>query len=252
MNFLALALDYDGTLAYDGKVRESTICALEKVRESGRKLLLVTGRQLEDLLTVFERQDLFEWIVAENGGLLYCPRTRESRLLTETVPQVFADALRERGVLQIGVGKTILATWRPHECTVLETLRDLGLDRQIIFNKNAVMVLPTAVNKGSGLTSALGELRLSHHNVIAVGDAENDLPMLTQSECGVAVANALDSVKTKADFTTNADHGAGVEELIQDLLRNDLASRLSSLPAKGIFLGTTTTSRNAPLDTNSR
>lgn len=85
---LALALDYDCTLGYDGKVRESKICALEKVRESGRKLLRVTGRPLEDLLVVFERQDLFEWIVAESGGLLYCPRNREWRLLSEPVTQL--------------------------------------------------------------------------------------------------------------------------------------------------------------------
>jgi HAD superfamily hydrolase (TIGR01484 family) len=238
MNFLALALDYDGTLAHDSRVEESTVRALEKVRESGRKLILVTGRQLEDLLAVFKRPDLFEWIVAENGGLLYSPRTRESRLLTEPVPPAFADALRERGVRDVGVGKTIVATWRPHECTVLETLRDLGLDRQIIFNKNAVMVLPSGVNKGTGLTAALEELKISHHNVVAAGDAENDLPMLTQCERGVAVRNALDSVKGKADFVTDADHGAGVEELIADLLRDDLAGRLSALPADGILLGT--------------
>jgi hydroxymethylpyrimidine pyrophosphatase-like HAD family hydrolase len=238
MNFFALALDYDGTLAHDSKVEKSTVDALEKARESGRRLVLVTGRQLEDLLAVFERQDLFEWMVAENGGVLYCPRTRESRLLTEPVPLGFADALGERGVREIGVGKTIIATWRPHECTVLETLRDLGLDRQITFNKNAVMVLPSGVNKGTGLTAALEEMKLSPHNVVAAGDAENDLPMLTQCECGVAVRNALDSVKAKADFVTAADHGAGVEELIADLLRDDLADRLSALPEDGILLGT--------------
>ena len=238
MKFLALATDYDGTLAYSGKVRESTIRALEAVRESGRKLLLVTGRQLHELLEIFPRPDLFEWIVAENGALLYCPRTRDSRLLAEAVPSSLPEALRERGVENFAVGQSILATWLPNECVVLAALRDLGLDRQIIFNKDAVMVLPTGVNKASGLTSALAEMEISHHNVIAIGDAENDLPMLTQCECGVAVDNALDSVKAKADLIMSADHGAGVEELIACLLSDDLAEKLSSTARRGLLLGT--------------
>lgn len=239
MNFLALACDYDGTLAYHGVVRESTIKALEGLRGSGRKLLLVTGRQLEELLEIFPRPELFEQIVAENGAVLYCPHTRESRLLAEPVPQGLPETLRARGIENIGVGRSVVATWRPHECIVLEALRDMGLDRQIIFNKDAVMVLPTGVNKASGLAVALEEMKLSHHNVAAIGDAENDLPMLMQSECGVAVDNALESVKRKADIVTKGDHGAGVEELIADLLKDDLAGRLAKVGRQGLLLGTT-------------
>jgi len=237
MNFLALACDYDGTLAYNGKVRQTTVCALEELRQSGRKLLLVTGRELDPLLAIFPRHDIFEWIVAENGGLLYCPQTRESRLLAEPVPQAFPDTLRQRGVEGVSVGKAIVATWRPHECRVLDVVRELGLDRQIIFNKDAVMVLPTGVNKASGLTTALEEMKISHHNVVAVGDAENDIPMLTQCECGVAVENAVASVKDKADFVTRTDHGIGVEELIAELLQDDLRSRMATLHSNGILLG---------------
>ena len=237
MNFLAIATDYDGTLAHDGRVEESTIRALEQVNQSGRKLVLVTGRELDQVLEIFPRHDLFEWVVAENGGLLYCPHTREARALTERVPESLPDELRRRGVTDVSVGNTIVATWHPHECTVLEVLRDLGLDRQIIFNKNAVMVLPTGVNKASGLSTALDEMKISHHNVVAVGDAENDLPMLAQCECGVAVANALESVKQKADFVTHTPHGSGVEELIEEILRDDLAARLSSVTRRGLLLG---------------
>ncbi len=80
MRFLALACDYDGTLAHHGRVEASTIAALERVRASGRKLLLVTGRQLDDLRSVFVEVDLFDAVVAENGALLYDPRTqREQR-----------------------------------------------------------------------------------------------------------------------------------------------------------------------------
>lgn len=237
MRFLTLATDYDGTLAHDGIVSPDTIACLEKLRNSGRKLVLVSGRLLDDLLRVFPRQDLFDWIVGENGALLYSPQTHESRLLAEPVPLGFVDALRARGVDNVGAGQSIVGTWHPHECTVLEVLRDLGLDRQIIFNKGAVMVLPTGINKASGLLAALNEMEISVHNVVAIGDAENDLPMLGLCECGVAVSNALDSVKVKADMVTDADHGAGVAELIDELLKDDLARRFNSLHSRGLLLG---------------
>jgi hypothetical protein len=238
MKFLALASDYDGTIAYSGVVRASTIASLEKLKNSGRKLILVTGRQLGELLEIFPRAELFDRIVAENGALLYCPRTRESRLLAERMPESLAALLRERGVGNLSTGEVVLATWRPNECTVLAALADLGLDRQIIFNKDSVMVLPTGVNKASGLQAALSELKLSSHNVVAVGDAENDLPMLAMAGCGVAVQNALDSVKKKSGFVLEKDHGEGVEELIDGLLRDDLARSLVPGCRNGVVLGT--------------
>src|SRR5712692_1887292 len=53
MRYMILACDYDGTIARDGIVDETTIEALESVRQSGRKLILVTGRELDGLLQIF-------------------------------------------------------------------------------------------------------------------------------------------------------------------------------------------------------
>jgi hydroxymethylpyrimidine pyrophosphatase-like HAD family hydrolase len=238
MRYLALCCDYDGTIAHHGRVDEPTLAALERLRESGRKLLLVTGRELDDLQTVFPRLDLFARIVAENGALLYRPETREEQPLDEAPPQSFIDKLIERGVGPISVGRVIVATWEPHEKTVLETIRDCGLELQVIFNKGAVMVLPAGVNKATGLRAALAELNLSPHNAVGVGDAENDHAFLNICECSVAVANALPAVKQRADIVTFADHGAGVTELIDEMLADDLVSRESgSLARHDISLG---------------
>ena len=65
MRYLALACDYDGTLAHDGKVSKSTVEALKRYRASGRRLIMVTGRELEDLMLVFPELNMFERIVAE-------------------------------------------------------------------------------------------------------------------------------------------------------------------------------------------
>jgi HAD superfamily hydrolase (TIGR01484 family) len=232
MRYLALCCDYDGTIAHHGRVDEPTLAALKRLRESGRQLLLVTGRELDELQTVFPHLDLFARVVAENGALVYRPETREERLLDEAPPQTFVDKLIERGVGPISVGRVIVATWEPHEKTVLETIRDCGLELQVIFNKGAVMVLPAGINKASGLRAALAELNLSPHNAVGVGDAENDHAFLNICECSVAVANALPAVKTKADIVTFADHGAGVTELIDEMLADDLVSRESGTLAR--------------------
>jgi HAD superfamily hydrolase (TIGR01484 family) len=225
MKFFHLATDYDGTLAEDGVVAKSTIKALESFCRSGRSVILVTGRELTQLLEIFDRIDLFEWIVAENGALLYHPATRRKQLLTEPASLSFVEELKKRGVSPISTGEAIVATWRPHQNTVLEVIRELGLERQITFNKEAVMILPVGVDKASGLAAALEEMKLSWKNVVGIGDAENDLAFLNMCQCSVAVSNALDSVKANVDFTTGTPRGEGVVELINEILKDDLQSR---------------------------
>src|SRR5207244_6710560 len=143
-------------------------------------------------------------------------------VLAEPPPPKFAAELRARKVSPLSVGYVIVATWEPHEDTVLKVIRDRGLELQVIFNKGAVMVLPSGVNKATGLAAALAQLRLSPHNAVGIGDAENDHAFLRVCECSAAVANALPAVKDTADVVTRRDHGAGVADLIDHLLGNDL------------------------------
>jgi hypothetical protein len=224
MRYRALACDYDGTLALHGRVDEPTVAALERLLASGRKLLLVTGRELPELQGIFPPMDLFARVVAENGALLYRPAGREEKALCESLPQAFIDTLRARG-LPISVGRVVVATWRPHEFTVLETIRDMGLDLQVIFNKDAVMVLPASVNKATGLLAALHEMDLSPDRIVGIGDAENDHAFLGLCGCSAAVANALPAVKERVDIVTRGDHGAGVVELIDALIAGALEER---------------------------
>src|SRR4029077_18288742 len=77
--------------------------------------------------------------------------------------------------------------------------------------------------KASGLDFALGELELSRHNVVGIGDAENDHAFLSLCECSVEVANALDTLKQRVDWVTNEGHGDGAVELCQALIGNDLS-----------------------------
>jgi HAD superfamily hydrolase (TIGR01484 family) len=229
MFFIALATDYDGTLAHDGTVAAETIEALKRFKTTGRKLLLVTGRELPDIKRVFPPLSLFDSVVAENGGLIYIPETEEERLLAPEPHAALLARLQSKKVTPLSIGRSIIATWHPNEDVVLDAIRDLGLELQIIFNKGAVMVLPPNVNKASGLSAALDGLGLSPFNVIGCGDAENDHAFLRMCGCSVAVANALPELKKDADIVTVGDHGAGVAEVIDKLIEDETANLLSSV-----------------------
>lgn len=237
MRYLVLCTDYDGTLATEGRVFPETAAALERLIASRRRSVLVTGRELDELKTVCPYLHLFEYVVAENGALLYEPSTGKETTLAQRPPASFVAALRARGVGPISVGRVIVATWEPHETAVLETIKDHGLELQVIFNKGAVMILPAGMNKASGLSAALRKMGLSAHNAVAIGDAENDHALLGFCECGVAVANALPTLKEEADFVTTGERGAGVTELIAALLEDDLASHEPELARHHILLG---------------
>jgi hydroxymethylpyrimidine pyrophosphatase-like HAD family hydrolase len=236
MQYHVLAVDYDGTLATDGRVDDATVEALRAVKKSGRKLVLVTGRVLPTLFEVFPHTGLFDLIVAENGALVFDPATEESSLLGSPPPQDFMNMLSERGVPPLEIGHVIVATWTPHETVVFEAIRDLRLELQIIFNKGAVMVLPSGINKAAGLSAALEKLGYSPHNTVGIGDAENDQAFLELCGVSAAVSNALDSVKQLVDWELTQARGAGVAEAIVQLLENDL-EQFHLRPTEGALLG---------------
>ena len=222
MSIRTLATDYDGTIATHGTVDPDTLVALRKLRDAGGTLILVTGREMPQLCEVFPELALFHLVVAENGGLLYWPSSGMEKALCDAPEEQFVRTLRERGVTPLSVGKVIVATYEPHETTVLAVIRDLGLERQVIFNKGSVMVLPSGINKATGLTCALAELKIDPANVTGVGDAENDHALLQLCGVGAAVGNALPSLKDHADLVLERTHGAGVSDLIDKMLDGSL------------------------------
>ncbi len=238
MRYYVLATDYDGTIAKKGAVSDATRQSLAKLRESGRKVILATGRELDDLILAYGSVDEFDFIVAENGAVLYDPMTRHTDLAAGRPDPEFIEALIRKNVRPLSVGHVIIATNEPHHMTVLETIREMGLELQVIFNKGAVMVLPGGINKASGLMAALRKMKISFHNVVGVGDAENDHAFLEKCECSAAVANALGSVKKTADIVTFLDHGEGVAELIDWILATDLSELGPRLARHNLEIGT--------------
>jgi hydroxymethylpyrimidine pyrophosphatase-like HAD family hydrolase len=212
-------------VATSGTLSEEVEVALARLRSSGRQAVLVTGRTFEELESHGPNLGLFDCVVLENGAVLHSPSRRRTVALCPPASLDLARELDRRGVEPVLTGQAILATRRPHEVQVLEAIRDLGLELQILFNGDAVMVLPSGVNKGSGLKAALSELGLSAHEVVGVGNGENDHSFLDICACAVAVDNAVNAIKARVDFCTRGADGSGVAELIEELIATDLSGR---------------------------
>lgn len=242
MRYAVLATDYDGTLAKDGAVDASTLAALDRWQNAGRSLILISGRQLNDLLRLCPCIDQCAWVVAENGAVLYEPVAQTEIILAEPPPPELAQQLRDRIAAQglgldptsefgtlvhtenieaVGEGRVVVATWLPHLEAVQATLHDLGLTLNILLNKEAVMLLPQGIDKASGLRAALRQMDMAPDRTVGVGDAENDVPFLTLCGFSAAVDNALPEVKQQVQWVSAQSRGAGVAELIDKLLAED-------------------------------
>ena len=213
MAFEVLATDYDGTIARDGRVDDATLAALRRARDEGLRLLLVTGREVADLMNTFAHLEVFERVVAENGGVLLNPQSQELEVLAVSPPPALLEWLTAREV-PVSVGHSIVATVQPHEDAMREALRVLGLPWEVTLNKSAVMALPIGISKRSGLERALRMMSAELEHTIGVGDAENDRAFLAACGLSVAVGNAIDSVKASVDWVTAEARGAGVTELL--------------------------------------
>ena len=232
-----LACDYDGTIAEDGRVPPDTAAVLARVRESGRRLFLVTGRMLDDLKSVCPDVDrMFDLVVAENGGLLYIPDRREVRRLGDAPEPALVDALRRRGV-PLDVGTAILATTAEYSQAALAAIRETGVERSLVFNKGALMLLPGGVTKGTGLSTALDLCHLSPRNLAGVGDAENDHAFLSMCECAAAVADAVPALRERADLVTAAPGHLGTVEFVEQHVLRDLVDVAPRLTRHNVKVG---------------
>ena len=234
MRYVALAVGFDGTLARDGRCDERCIEALRALSATGRKLILVTGRELRELLEIFPEVRTFDYVVAENGAVMHRPATRESEILAQAPPEILLQELRRRHVTPLTVGSSIVRTVQANEAEVSAALRKLQLDFQLVTNPGALMMLPAGVNKASGVWAALRELGVSRHNLVAIGDGENDLALFEFAEHAVAVQNADALVKRVANRTTDGAYCEGFLELARDLIATDLAD---AVPRQKVVIG---------------
>jgi hydroxymethylpyrimidine pyrophosphatase-like HAD family hydrolase len=229
-----IAVDFDGTGATDGRLEPELVAALGKARAHGYVTVLVTGRVLEDIQTACSDQSMFDALVAENGALIcLCGLGRTIQLGTPP-PDRFLGELRAHGI-PFHTGAVIVGTWDRHAIEVLNLIRQFAIDGQLVFNREALMLLPSGINKAVGVRRALEELGRSEHNLIAFGDAENDLPLLAAAEIGVAARGSAPAIAAQADEHLSHPGGAGVAHYIHRLLEQ--GGIVPTPPRRRLMLG---------------
>jgi hypothetical protein len=76
--------------------------------------------------------------------------------------------------------------------------------------------VPRGTCKAGGFRTGLAQLGVGANEAIAVGDDQNDLDFLRVAGLRVAVANAIDAVKTEADLVTDLPNGEGIAQFIYE------------------------------------
>jgi hydroxymethylpyrimidine pyrophosphatase-like HAD family hydrolase len=229
-----LACDYDGTGAVNGRLAPEIEAVLRAARSLGFVTLLVTGRVLEDLQAAEVAFAGFDAVVAENGAIVWFPASDRTIQLGTPPPDRFLAELRALNV-PYHAGAVVVGTWDRHASDVLRLIRRLGMASQLTFNREAMMVLPSSVDKAAGVQRALEELHRSARNMIAFGDAENDRPLLELAELGIAARGAVPSIATTADEKLSLPGPAGVAHFIQTILEH--GGHVPTPPRHHIVLG---------------
>ena len=213
MKFSVLALDYDGTIAREAVLDPEVRAAIAEVRAQGITVVIVSGRVLSDLKQAAGGLGFVDAVVAENGAVLCFPNGH-ARLLGPPPPEAFLAELRRRGIA-FSAGQCIVEAEAASAQPILAVIRKLELPLVLLFNRNRLMVLPQSISKATGLRAALTALRLSVHNAIGIGDAENDHDLLTACELGVAVAWGCRALQAVADEVLQGEGPSAVAAYIR-------------------------------------
>ena len=217
MKLSAIAVDYDGTIAVDGAMDPSVREAIGAARQQGIAVILATGRRVSDLSRVAGDLACFDVVVAENGAVLHFPASGRHVTIGKPPARVFLEELGRRGV-DFAAGEVVVETDAGSAVAVLEAVRDLQQPLILAFNRGRLMILPQGVAKSTGLRQALLAFRLSIHNTVGIGDAENDHDLLDACEVGVAVAWGSEALRAVADEVVEGSGPQAVAKYIRRIL----------------------------------
>ena len=215
MKLLTIALDYDGTIAKNNTLDDRVRAAIGELRAKNIVVLIVTGRILEDLRRVAGDLHFVDGVVAENGAVIEFTASGYSKVMGNPPPARFLEAMRAEGIA-FQAGQSIVEADASDAPRLLAIIQRLELPLVLVFNRGRVMVLPQAISKATGLYEALKILRLSPHNALAIGDAENDHELLRACEIGVAVEWGSEALKAAADYILPGDGPTAVAGYLQE------------------------------------
>ncbi|HZX44884.1 MAG TPA: glycosyltransferase [Candidatus Nanoarchaeia archaeon] len=210
----AIITDFDRTITSStGEVDEQLLKELDALN---KPLILVTGRRIDYVKSLYEKYPVWDCIIGENGSYIYFPADDLSLIFDSDKLQKAKEMLVENNISSNN-GHSIISVSKEDELKVKETL--MGLKDSLSFKDNIdeMMVTPKGVGKGLTVKLALNHLGIDLKKAIIIGDGENDIDLFTLPGFKIAVANAVDSLKVLADEVTKKPSAQGVLEAIAKL-----------------------------------
>ena len=140
------------------------------------------------------------------------------RLLSTDVKALSYELLLRRGTMRIN--KIHVAFPDPQE------LREFAA--KIAKNENLVVtfpseynmeIFPKGCNKDVGIRILAEKYNIAHEDTVAIGDSDNDVAMIEYAHIGIAVANAMEVLKEKADYITKSNDEDGPAIVLKKILK---------------------------------
>ena len=226
----AISLDIDGTITY--RDRKLSVAALEAVRlaeERGLPVMLVTGNSVPFAEAAAVFIGTSGPVIAEDGGALslrgegtmrkrvFLTDMDEEWLLWSELKRRHPEAELSFSTMERKAGLVLRRTV-PVEA-VRAIIKELGLNLVAVDSGFAIHVKKPWINKGTGIEKACEFLGIKPGEVAHVGDGENDLDAFRVVGYRVAIAQAPESLKQKADYVTEKPYGDGGAEAIMHVLK---------------------------------
>lgn len=243
-----IALDMDGTLLNDShEVSAGNREAIAEAQELGVPVMIATGRTRATCGKYAQSLGLKTFLVTANGGEIYDHKGElfsSNHLATEAVDHIY-ELTDTHGIHVWGASATNLyrgelpqdrhgEQWLKfgfdtEDDAIRESIRAeleaKGITELTNSSPTNIEVNPIGINKANAIKNVCEELGISIKEVMAVGDSLNDIAMIEQAGLGIAMGNAQDVVKQKADWITATNGKDGVAAAIRRwvILPNQIA-----------------------------
>ncbi len=230
MRIKAISLDIDGTITYrDRRLSVDALKAIRLAENRGLPVMLVTGNSVPFAEAAAVFIGTSGPVIAEDGGALsfkgegtmrkrvFLTDMDEEWILWSEVKRRYPEAVLSYSMHERKAGLVMMRTV-PVEA-VREIIAELGLNLIAVDSGFAIHIKKPWINKGTGIEKACEFLGISPKEVAHVGDGENDLDAFRVVGYRIAIAQAPESVKEKADYITEKPYGDGGAEAIMHILR---------------------------------
>lgn len=224
MKFKLLATDIDGTITDErGRINLKAVETIRNLEERGIVVTLVSGRPLPFVESLSLFLGTSGPVIAENGAVIKIG-TNEPLLLGDPEPAKAALAKLQRHfrlefdddnryrLVDISIQKNV----EPEMVQQFITTHQLPVN--LLVTNVMLHLVDSRVSKGNGVVKVLQHLGISPAETIVSGDSFNDLPLFEIGATNLAVANAPDELKRKANYVSQSLYGEGFSEMIQKLL----------------------------------